>query len=65
MSRDEEDIMMDAKNKLRLVLSDGSAPVFPAVGSVGRRYLKICDFYMVCFNFMYGFFWGWGLPAGA
>ncbi|CAB4026132.1 Hypothetical predicted protein [Paramuricea clavata] len=28
-ARDEEGIMKDAKNKLRLVLSNGSAPVFP------------------------------------
>lgn len=66
VSRDEEDIMIDAKNKLRLVLRDGSAPIFPAVGSAGRRYLKICHFYMVCLNFIDGFSGaGVQLAAGA
>ena len=37
--RDEEEIMKDAKNKLRLVLSNGSAPVFPISGSDGKRYV--------------------------
>ena len=39
MLRDEEEIMKDAKNKLRLVLSNGSAPVFPISGSGGKRYV--------------------------
>ena len=34
-SRDEEEILNDAKNKLRLVLSNSSAPVFP--GAVNIR----------------------------
>ncbi|XP_046845275.1 GTPase-activating protein and VPS9 domain-containing protein 1-like [Xenia sp. Carnegie-2017] len=29
VSRDEEDVFVDAKNKLRIILSNGSAPVFP------------------------------------
>ncbi|XP_028410994.1 GTPase-activating protein and VPS9 domain-containing protein 1-like isoform X2 [Dendronephthya gigantea] len=33
VSRDEEEIMEDAKNKLRLILSNGSAPVFPVSAS--------------------------------
>ena len=36
--RDEEDIAQDAKNKLRMVLSNGSAPVFPICGAGGKRY---------------------------
>lgn len=42
VSRDEDEIMLDAKNKLRIVLSSGSAPVFPTganvSGSGGKRY---------------------------
>jgi hypothetical protein len=37
-SRDEEEIAQDAKNKLRLVLSNGSAPVFPTYRSDEKRY---------------------------
>ena len=37
VSRDEAEIMIDAKNKLRLVLRDGSAPVFPVFGSSRGR----------------------------
>ena len=37
VSRDEEEIVKDAKNKLRLVLSNGSAPVFPSSGSHAKR----------------------------
>lgn len=39
VSRDEEEIMEDAKNKLRLVLSNGSAPVFPVSGSHRMRFV--------------------------
>ena len=39
VSRDEEDVFVDAKNKLRIILSNGSAPVFP-VESSDIRYDK-------------------------
>ena len=34
----DEKNMKDAKNKLRLVLSNGSAPVFPVCSPAGKRY---------------------------